>query len=109
MDQVDIVEMIGDRLTQIDIAIARLVPSDPKAAELTALRLNLDAQQRQLVKLVFDANSARFQEAASDLASVNDSIADDLQRIDGIASAIDGVNRFLSSVTSLVSTASKLV
>jgi hypothetical protein len=108
MDQVDVVERIGDRLTQIDMAIARLAPSDPNASELAVLRLKLDEQQRQLVKLVFDDNTARFQEAAANLASVDDSIADDIQKIETIATAIDGVTRFLNSVTSLVGTAKLL-
>jgi hypothetical protein len=109
MNQVDVVEMIGSQLTQIDMAIARLAPSDPNAAELTALRRSLDQQQQLLVKQAFDDNTLQFQEAAKDLEAVNDSITDNIQKIDRIATEIDGVTRFLTSVTNLVTTASKLV
>jgi hypothetical protein len=109
MDLVDVVEMIGNRLTQIDMAIARLSPSDPNAAELTALRQSLDQQQRLLVKLAFDVNTSRFQEASKDLKAVNDNLADSIQKIDRIATAIDDVTRFLTTVTNLVATASKVV
>ena len=109
MNQIDVVEMIGNRLTQIDMAIARLAPSDPHAAELTALRRSLDQQQQLLVKQAFDDNTTQFQEAAKDLQAVNDSVADSIQKIDRIATVIDGVSRFLTSVTNLVTTASKLV
>ncbi len=109
MNQLDVVEMIGNQLTQIDMAIARLAPSDPNAAELTALRRSLDLQQQLLVKQAFDENAAQFQEAAKNLRVVNDSIADSIQNIDRIATAIDGVTRFLTSVTNVVATASKLI
>jgi hypothetical protein len=109
MNQVDVVEMIGNRLIQIDMAIARLAPNDPNAAELTDSRRRLDQQQQLLVKQAFDDNTAEFQEAAKDLKAVNDSTADSIQKIDRIATVIDGVNGFLASVTNLVTTASKLV
>jgi hypothetical protein len=109
MNQVDVVEMIGDQLTQIDMAIARLTPSDPSAAELTALRRSLDQQQQLLVKQAFDDNTAEFQKAAKDLKTVNDSIAGGIQKIDRIATVIDDVTRFMTSVTNLVTTTSKLV
>jgi hypothetical protein len=109
MTQLDIVEMIGDLLTQIDMAVARLAPSDPNAAELTALRRELDQQQQQLVKQAFDENTAQFQQAAEALKAVNDEIAGSIQKIDQIATVIDGVNRFLTSATNLVTTVAKLV
>jgi hypothetical protein len=109
MTQLDIVEMIGDQLTQVDIAIARLAPSDPNAAELTALRQKLDQQQQQLVKQAFDDNTAQFQKAAEALKAVNDEIGGSIQKIDQIAATIDSVNRFLTSATNLVATAAKLV
>lgn len=108
MNQVDVVEMIGDMLTRIDKAIARLAPSDPNAAELTALRVKLDQQQLLLVKQAFDDNTAQFQSAAKELQAVNDNVADTIQSIERIATVIDGVTRFLTSVTSLVAVASKL-
>jgi uncharacterized membrane-anchored protein YhcB (DUF1043 family) len=89
--------------------IARLAPSDPNAAELTDLRRKLDQQQQQLVKHAFDDNTAQFQEAAEALKVVNDGIGGSIQKIDQIATTIDGVNRFLASATNLVTTAAKLV
>jgi chromosome segregation ATPase len=108
MDFVDVVETIGNRLTEIDVTIARLAPKDPNALELTALRARLDEQQRALVKMAFDDNTSSFQQAAKDLAAVNKSIGDSIQSIGRIATAIDDVSRFLASVTNLVTTASKL-
>ena len=91
------------------MAIARLAPSDPNAVELTALRRSLDQQQQLLVKQAFDDNTARFQEAAKDLKAANDNLADSIQKIDRIATAIDDVTRFLNTVTNLVATAGKVV
>ncbi len=108
MDFLGAVQTIGDRLTEIDMTIARLPPKDPNALELTALRAKLDEQQRALVKMAFDENTAAFQQAATDLAAVNKSIGKSIQNIGQIATAIDDVTRFLASVTNLVTTASKL-
>jgi hypothetical protein len=108
MNYIDAVEIIGNRLTEMDMAIARLAPNDPNAAELTALRRSLDGQQLLLVRQAFDENTAQFQSAAEDLKAVNDSIAGSIQRIDRIATVIDGVTRFLASVTNLVSAAGRL-
>jgi len=109
MTLIDTVEMIGDQLTQIDMTIARLSPSDPNAATLMALRRRLDQQQQLLVKQAFDDNTAEFQQAAKALKSVNDEVASSIQNIDHIATIIDGVGRLTASAINLVTTASKFI
>jgi hypothetical protein len=108
MGLVDTVEMIGDKITEIDMAIARLAPSDPNAAALMQLRLQLDQQQRTLVTQAFDENSAQFQSAAASLQAVNTSIGDSIQQIEHIATVIGNVTRFVTSVTNLVTTVAGL-
>jgi hypothetical protein len=106
---VDIVEMIGDRLTDIDVTLARSASSDPDTVELRKLRIRLDGQQQLLSKRAFDENTAQFQEAAEALSVVNDSIGDNIRSIDRMATVIDDVTRLLDSVTNLVTTAGKLL
>ncbi len=105
---VDVVELVGNRITEIDMTLARIAPSDPNAAELTALRLQLDQQQQALLRQAFDENSAQFQSAAAALQTVNESIGDSIRKIEHIASVIDNVSRLLASVANLVTTVGKL-
>ena len=108
IDLVDTVEMIGDKLTDIDIRIASMAPSDPNTAALTALRNQLDEQQRVLVQQAFDENSPKFQAAATELAQVNTEIGESIQQLQNIATVIGNVTRLLTSVTNLVTTVTKL-
>jgi hypothetical protein len=104
----DTVELIGDRITEIDMTLARIAPSDPHTAELMTLRLQLDQQQQALLRRAFDENSAQFQSAAAALQTVNQSIGDSLRKIEHLASVIDNVSRLLASVANLVTTVGKL-
>ncbi len=104
----DAVELIGNRITEIDMTLARIPPSDPNTAELMTLRLQLDQQQQALLRQAFDENSAQFQSAAAALQTVNESIGDSIRKIEHIASVIDSVSRLLASVTNLVTTVGKL-
>ncbi len=106
---VDTVEMIGDSLTEIDKRLARMTPSDPDAMRLTALRNQLDSQQRVLVQQVFDDNSAQFQSAAQALQSVNAGLSDSIEKLQDVAMVIGKVSVLLSSVTHLVATVAQLV
>jgi len=105
MGFVEAVQLIGDRITEIDVAIARLAPSDPNAAALEAKRAQLDEQQRILVKQAFDENSQQFQTAAAELDAVNKEIGESIQDIENIATVIDNVTKLLNTVTNLVTTA----
>ncbi len=104
----DVVELVGNRITEIDMTLARIAPSDPNPAELMALRLQLDQQQQTLLRQAFDENSAPFQSAAAALQKVNESIGDSIRKVEHIASVIDNVSRLLASVANLATTVGKL-
>jgi len=104
MTQLEVIRMIGDVLTEIDVAVGSLMPGDPDMIRLQDLRQVLDARQLMLSRQVFDENTARFREAAERLRAVNLEIKGTIKRIDDMIAVIHNVERFLDSVTSFLST-----
>jgi hypothetical protein len=104
MTQLDVIKMIGDRLTEIDVAVGSLLPDDPNLVRLQDARRLLDARQLALSRQVFDDNTSRFTDAADRLKSVNDAISGTIGRIDHMETVIANVTRFLGAVTSFMTT-----
>jgi CHASE3 domain sensor protein len=104
MTQLEIIEMIGDVLTDLDVLIGSLMPSDPNHQKLLDLRTLLDDRQRVLSRRAFDQNTAAFQQAAQQLQEINNQMQGTLQDIDHINDAIQNVTSFLNAATSLIST-----
>lgn len=104
MTQLEVIRMIGDTLTEIDVTVGSLMPGDPNLIRLQDLRRLLDARQLMLSRQVFDENTARFREAAEQLQAVNLEIRGTIRRIDDMITVIRNVERFLDSVTSFLST-----
>jgi hypothetical protein len=104
MTKLELIQMIGDLLTNLDVVIGSLLPSDPRHRQLLDLRLLLDDRQRALSRQAFVENSQEFQRAAQGIATLNADLRRTLQQIDQLNATIDNVTRFLSSLTSLVTT-----
>jgi hypothetical protein len=104
MTQLDIIRMIGDRLTEIDIKVGSLMPNDPDQIRLQDLRRTLDSRQLLLSRQIFDSNTKKFQTAAKDLAAVNEKIQGTIDEIDSMQRVIRNVTRFLDAVTSFLVT-----
>jgi hypothetical protein len=102
--QLDVIRMIGDILTEIDVAIGSLRPGDPDLTRLQDLRRLLDARQLDLSRQIIEHNTERFQNAARDLRRINDEIKATITDIDNMVTVIGNVTRFLNAVTSFVST-----
>lgn len=104
MTQLDVIRMIGDLLTEIDVAVGSLLPTDPDLVRLQDLRRLLDARQLALSRQVFDDNTQTFQSAAAQLKTVNDEIRSSIRRIENMVAVIHNVTRFVDSVTSFMGT-----
>ena len=104
MTQLDVIMMIGDVLTEIDVAVGSMMPSDPDLVRLQDLRRLLDARQLALSRAVFDSNTVQFQTAASKLKAVNDDIRGTIRNIDHMVTVMQNVTRFLDSVTTFLTT-----
>lgn len=104
MTKLELIQQIGDVLTNLDVVIGSLLPSDPRHRQLLDARLLLDDRQRAVSRQAFVENSEQFQQAAQELANINDDIRKTIRKIDELNSTIENVTRFLNSLTDLVTT-----
>ncbi|HEY1271690.1 MAG TPA: hypothetical protein VGF08_06875 [Terriglobales bacterium] len=102
MTRLEVIQMIGDLLTEIDVARGSLMPNDPNRQTLDDQRILLDDRQRKLAQSVFNDNSKAFQKAAAELAAVNREISGTIQSVEDIVTTIGNIQRFLDTATSLV-------
>ena len=109
MTQLEVIRMIGDVLTEIDVAVGSLVPGDPNLTALQDLRRLLDSRQLVLSRQVFEDNTSNFQQAAADLKAVNDGIRGSIRRIDEMTKVIENVTRFLNAVTKFLTVVGGLI
>jgi hypothetical protein len=100
--QLDVIRMLGDVLTEIDVAVGSLLPNDPNLVRLQDLRRLLDARQLALSRQVFADNTEQFQSAVARLEAVNDDIRGSISKIDDLVTVIQNVTRFVDSVTSFM-------
>jgi hypothetical protein len=103
MTQLDVVILIGNILTELDVAIGSLLPSDPVQRDLFDLRIVLDDRQKRFAREVFDTNTGAFQQAAENLQGINNEIRGTIRDINNLNNTIANVTRFLNAVTSLLS------
>ena len=104
MTQLEVIRMIGDVLTEIDVAVGSLMPSDPDLIKLQDLRRVLDSRQLMLSRQLFNENTERFQNAARELKAVNDRIRERIGRVEDMVGVLKDVTRFLNAVTSFMTT-----
>lgn len=100
--QLDVLTMIGDVLTQIDVARGSLLPDSPDRHKLDDLRILLDDRQRKLSQAIFDDNTQNFQQAATALKNINDQIKGTITQINNMVAVLDNVSRFLAAATTLL-------
>ena len=109
MNQLDAIRVIGDALTDIDVTLGRLSPSSAESIALMKERERLDAQQRQLVRLIFDEDTVAFQNAGERLKDINNDLKKSIDNIQHSATLLADVTKFVDAAAVLVSIAAKLV
>lgn len=102
--RLDVIKMIGDMITSIDVARGSLLPDDPRRHDLDDLRAILDNRQRKLSMAVFDDNTQQFQDAAKKLQDVNGQIKESIGQVDKIVTVLGNIKTFIDAVTSLMTT-----
>jgi hypothetical protein len=104
MTKLDVLQMIGDLLTELDVAIGSTDPTSAEHRQLADLRLLLDDRQRDLARKIFDENTPAFAQITSDLTNINADIKRTIDDLTQIEETIQNVQRFVTSLTSLLST-----
>jgi hypothetical protein len=106
MTLVQLVQMIGQMLTQLDQILSDpgLPSSTPEWQQLYAMRVHLDNQQRQLVALAIQLDDAAYQNLTDQIAAANKILKQqvgDLTRVANIASTIAKVAALVDQVLKL--------
>ena len=109
MDRNDLIKLIGDILTKLDVLRGSLLPDAPERKDLDRLRSRLDLLQSELVQNEFDDRTADFKDAAAKIRSVNDDLRDTIGDIEKVADTLDILRRFVVAVDNLVSIVLPLV
>lgn len=109
MTRLEVIQMIGDLITEVDVARGSLMPDDPNRPTLDNQRNLLDDCQRKLAQSLFNDNSQGFQDAAAKLAQVNAEISGTIESVENIVTTINNIQRFLDATTSLLKLAGTFV
>ena len=67
LSRLDLIRIIGDMITAIDVARGSLPKGSPERKELDSWRLRLDAKQHALADAVFDEGTVAYQSASADI------------------------------------------
>jgi hypothetical protein len=102
MTRLEVIQMIGDTITDIDVLRGSLMPDDPNRHALDDQRILLDDRQRKLSQALFNDNSQAFQDAAGKLQIINNQIASSIQSVENIVTTMANIQRFLDSATSML-------
>jgi hypothetical protein len=105
MTRQELIKLIGDVITRLDILRGGLLPEDARRHALDLLRNDLDGRQLQLVKNAFDDNTAAFQSATEELKSINSDLKQTLNDITALATTLNNLQRFVAAVDNIVGVA----
>ena len=102
MTRIELIKLIGDVLTRIDVLRGSLSPSEPSRKELDAIRKDLDKKQLQLSKNQFDENTQAFIKATGQLEGINNDLKQTIKSINKVAETLANLKRFVSAIDGIV-------
>lgn len=102
MTRLELIELIGDRLTELDVLRGRLLPGEPNRIALDHLRSALDARQLSLAKQIWDDNTPLFQNAAQALSDVNGDLKQTIADLKKLAATLETQQRFIAAVDKII-------
>ena len=102
MTRLELIRMIGDVITAIDIRRGSMLPNDPRRRELDDVRKDLDQKQLQLSGEQFDDATEGFKKAAKSLSQINGELENALDRAEDIVTTINTLKRFTQAVDGII-------
>ena len=103
MNRLDVIRMVGDVITDIDVLRGSLLPDDPLRQKMNDYRILLDDRQQRLTREVFKDNTPAFASAAAKLKTINSQIEASLDKLDNMEATLKNIKTFIDSVTNLLS------
>jgi hypothetical protein len=102
MTRLELIKLIGDVLTELDVLRGSLLPDEPNRKKLDKLRKQLDKRQLQLSQNQFDDNTKGFQQATRALEVINKELTKTISNEENIATTIENLKRFVKAVDGIV-------
>lgn len=104
MKKIELVELIGDVLTQLDVLVGSMDPDDDERKPFIKNRKALDKMQLQLVQSIWNENTQKYKDAAKELEEVNDDLQETIGDLDELVKTLENVNRFVGVVDKIIQT-----
>nr|VFK19089.1 MAG: hypothetical protein BECKLFY1418C_GA0070996_10536 [Candidatus Kentron sp. LFY] len=95
MKQTDLIRIIGDIITKVDVLRAEFPRGTETRNQLDDIRDDIDGFQRRLVRDLIDVNTPKFAQAADLLISLSKELK---QMIDDVAKVADTLNTLVKLV-----------
>jgi len=102
MTRIELIKLIGDVLTKLDVLRGSLLPTDINRTELDSLRTRLDASQLKLSKNKFDDNTNDFIKATEDLAAINKELKITINKIEKVVTTLNILKRFVAVIDDIL-------
>lgn len=102
MTRLDVIRMVGDVITDIDVLRGSLLPNDPLREDLNDDRILLDNRQQRLTREVFNDNTPAFVAAAAKLKTINSQINATLDNLDKLQDTLKQIESFIDALTILL-------
>lgn len=105
----DLIHIIGDVITKIDVARGSLPKESPERKELDSWRLRLDAKQQVLTDAAFDEGTAAYQSASVNIDGIAKGIKKTIEDVNKTKQTFEDLARLASAVDELLASAAKAV
>jgi hypothetical protein len=109
LSRIDLIRIIGDIITELDVARGSFPKESPERKEFDAWRRYLDEKQHALADAVFDEGSAAYQSASADIDNIARDMADAIADVNNTAQTFEDLSRLASAIDDLLSYAASAV
>ena len=89
MDRSELIRLLGDVITEVDVLRSEFSRGTKKRIHLDDLRDQLDMFQRQFVRNVINDNTKSFADLTKSLTDVNKNLRETIDEVDKIADTLE--------------------
>lgn len=102
LSKLDLIHIIGDVITKIDVARGSLPRDNPQRKELDSWRLRLDAKQQILTDAAFDEGTAIYQSVSVNIGGIAKGIKKTIEDVNKTKQTFENLARLASAIDELL-------
>ncbi len=102
MTRSELIRLIGDVLTQMDVLRSERTPGSSDRDRLDELRDDLDEYQRELVSALIDENTPGFNDLTASLRVINAELNQTIDDLAELAETLEALVNFVGVVQKIV-------